>query len=230
MFWQTAITAIALVALVLHPQSANKIRELWLPFVKNPAYVFPAEWWGYGGLFAMMFLWVVGFSNFINLTDGLDGLATGCTISVALVYGIMAYAAGHAPSPTTCSSVTCRAWRAHRRLRALIGASIAFPCQLLSGEIFMGHTVRSSLGGYRIMAFMVRPAAHAGHSRRRVRARPLCRIQVGYSRPPRPRRPSKRSSLMPDHPPLPKTGLAETKSWLASGSSRLSAHWPVWPP
>ena len=45
-------------------------------------------------LFVLMFLWLVGFSNAINLTDGLDGLAIGCTITVALVYGIMAYVAG----------------------------------------------------------------------------------------------------------------------------------------
>ena len=46
-------------------------------------------------LAVFVYLWIVGFSNAINLTDGLDGLAIGCTITVALTYGIMAYAAGN---------------------------------------------------------------------------------------------------------------------------------------
>ena len=39
---------------------------------------------------------VTGSSNAVNLTDGLDGLATLCAISVALAFGLMAYFAGHA--------------------------------------------------------------------------------------------------------------------------------------
>jgi phospho-N-acetylmuramoyl-pentapeptide-transferase len=38
---------------------------------------------------------IIGCSNAVNLTDGLDGLATGCTISVALSYAVLAYLAGH---------------------------------------------------------------------------------------------------------------------------------------
>ncbi|HEY9153731.1 MAG TPA: phospho-N-acetylmuramoyl-pentapeptide-transferase, partial [Opitutaceae bacterium] len=91
MMWQTIITVIALAALMLHPLSGAKIRELWVPFLKEPIFMFVG---GLGSLalFVMVFLWIVGFSNAINLTDGLDGLAVGCTITVALVYGIMAYA------------------------------------------------------------------------------------------------------------------------------------------
>jgi len=39
---------------------------------------------------------VVGASNAVNLTDGLDGLATGCILMVAFSYGIMSYLSGHA--------------------------------------------------------------------------------------------------------------------------------------
>ncbi len=154
MFWQTTITAVALVALVFHPQSADKIRELWIPFVKSPVLVaMPVAL-----LFVLMFLWVVGFSNAINLTDGLDGLATGCTVSVTLVYGIMAYAAGHAliadyllishvPGVGELT-VVCG---------ALIGACIAFLWyNSHPAEIFMGDTGSLALGGLiGIMAFMV---------------------------------------------------------------------------
>src|SRR4051812_3441900 len=91
MIWQTLVTVLALTALVFHPTSAIKIRELWVPFVKIPVLtVMPVAL-----LFVMMFFWLVGFSNAINFTDGLDGLAVGCTITVALVYGIMAYAASN---------------------------------------------------------------------------------------------------------------------------------------
>ena len=38
---------------------------------------------------------LTGTSNAINLTDGLDGLAIGCTVTVALTYAIMAYASGN---------------------------------------------------------------------------------------------------------------------------------------
>ena len=33
--WQTVTTALALTALLLHPASSEKIRELWVPFVKQ---------------------------------------------------------------------------------------------------------------------------------------------------------------------------------------------------
>ena len=42
------------------------------------------------------YLWVVGFSNAVNLTDGLDGLAIMPTVLVACALGVFAYASGHA--------------------------------------------------------------------------------------------------------------------------------------
>jgi phospho-N-acetylmuramoyl-pentapeptide-transferase len=49
------------------------------------------------GLFYILFviLVVTGSSNAVNLTDGLDGLAIGCTIIVALTYSILSYVTGH---------------------------------------------------------------------------------------------------------------------------------------
>ena len=38
---------------------------------------------------------VVGTSNATNLTDGLDGLASGCMVFTAVTYGIFAYVAGN---------------------------------------------------------------------------------------------------------------------------------------
>jgi phospho-N-acetylmuramoyl-pentapeptide-transferase len=152
--WQTLVTLVALVALVWHPVSAGPIRELWVPFLKVPLWVgLPVV-----ALFILMFLWIVGFSNAINLTDGLDGLAIGCTITVALVYGIMAYAAGNARIaeylligyvPDTGElAVVCG---------ALVGAGMAFLWfNSHPAEVFMGDTGSLALGGLiGVIAFMV---------------------------------------------------------------------------
>ena len=47
-------------------------------------------------LIPFLFLILSGSSNAINLTDGTDGLAIGCTVTVTLAYAIMAYSAGNA--------------------------------------------------------------------------------------------------------------------------------------
>ncbi|HEY1764827.1 MAG TPA: phospho-N-acetylmuramoyl-pentapeptide-transferase [Opitutaceae bacterium] len=153
-FWQTVTTALALTALLLHPASSAKIRELWVPFLKHPviaAMPIPA-------LAILIYFWIVGFSNAINLTDGLDGLAIGCTITVALTYGIMAYAAGNAKIadyllisfvPGTGElAVVCG---------ALVGAGLAFLWyNAHPAELFMGDTGSLAIGGILgMIAFMV---------------------------------------------------------------------------
>lgn len=143
--WQSLTTAAALAYLTWHPESRNEIRELWLPFVKVAIVPVMSSWM----LFALGYLWVVGFSNAINLTDGLDGLAAGCTLSVGLVLALMAYVAGnihhaqylligYVPGVGELT-VVCG---------ALIGACMAF--LWFNGhpaEIFMGDTGSLALGG-----------------------------------------------------------------------------------
>jgi phospho-N-acetylmuramoyl-pentapeptide-transferase len=157
MFWQTLVTVTALGALLYHPQSEPKIREFWLPFVKEPVFQFVGIF-GVISLFVLIFFWIVGFSNAINLTDGLDGLAVGCTITVALVYGIMAYVAsnikladylliGFVPG-TGELAVICG---------ALVGAGLGFLWyNSYPAELFMGDTGSLALGGLiGVIAFMV---------------------------------------------------------------------------
>ena len=152
--WQSLATLVALGVLLWHPVSAEKVRELWVPFFKT-AIIGQMPWWL---LLVLIYLWIVGFSNAINLTDGLDGLAVGCTISVALVFGIMAYAAGnirisdyllisHVPG-TGELTVLCG---------ALIGACMAFLWyNSHPAEVFMGDTGSLALGGLiGVMAFMI---------------------------------------------------------------------------
>ncbi|PZO62544.1 MAG: phospho-N-acetylmuramoyl-pentapeptide-transferase [Pseudoxanthomonas suwonensis] len=45
---------------------------------------------------AIAYFWIVGFSNAVNLTDGLDGLAIMPSVLVACGLGVFAYASGHA--------------------------------------------------------------------------------------------------------------------------------------
>ena len=47
------------------------------------------------GFVAIAYFWIVGFSNAVNLTDGLDGLAIMPTVLVACALGVFAYASGH---------------------------------------------------------------------------------------------------------------------------------------
>jgi len=48
------------------------------------------------GFVVIAYFWIVGFSNAVNLTDGLDGLAIMPAVLVACALGIFAYASGHA--------------------------------------------------------------------------------------------------------------------------------------
>ena len=68
--------------------SAEKMRELWVPFFKETL----VEKMPIVLCFIFFLVTLTGSSNAINLTDGLDGLAIGCTVTVALTYAIMAYA------------------------------------------------------------------------------------------------------------------------------------------
>jgi len=152
--WQSGATLLALGVLLGHPSSAESIRELWVPFFKT-AIIAYMPWWL---LVVLIFLWIVGFSNAINLTDGLDGLAVGCTISVALVFGIMAYAAGNTKiAEYLLISYVPGAGELTVVCGALIGACMAFLWyNSHPAEVFMGDTGSLALGGLiGVMAFMI---------------------------------------------------------------------------
>lgn len=152
--WQSLATLVALGVLLLHPGSAEKIRELWVPFFKT-ALITHMPWWL---LLVLIYLWIVGFSNAINLTDGLDGLATGCTITVALVFAIMAYAAGNIRiSDYLLISYVPGVGELTVVCGALIGACMAFLWyNSHPAEVFMGDTGSLALGGLiGVMAFMI---------------------------------------------------------------------------
>jgi phospho-N-acetylmuramoyl-pentapeptide-transferase len=152
--WQTLTTIVALGLLLWHPASAAKIRELWVPFVKHPVVMsLPI-----GALFVFVYFWLVGFSNAINLTDGLDGLAIGCTITVTLVYGIMAYAAGNIKvADYLLISYVPGVGELTVVCGALVGAGLSFLWfNCYPAEVFMGDTGSLAIGGLiGLIAFMV---------------------------------------------------------------------------
>ncbi len=157
LLWQTSVTGVALLLLASSDTSAAQIRELWVPFFKEPVLLFTGVL-GIIALFGLMFFWVVGFSNAINLTDGLDGLAIGCTITVALVYGIMAYAAGNTRiSDYLLIGYVPRVGELAVICGALVGAGMAFLWyNSHPAEVFMGDTGSLALGGLiGVIAFMV---------------------------------------------------------------------------
>lgn len=84
--WQAIIALIAGFLVYISPDFSTQIT---IPFFKN---VSPDFGWGYIIFAAFV---IVGASNAVNLTDGLDGLAIGPVIIAATTYMIFAYVAGH---------------------------------------------------------------------------------------------------------------------------------------
>jgi phospho-N-acetylmuramoyl-pentapeptide-transferase len=117
--------------------------KLYLPFLKNS--VIDLGWW----YVPFASLVIVGSSNAVNLTDGLDGLAIVPTIISAATLGVLAYVAGHIELssylfiPYIPDSGELLVFAA-----ALIGAGAGFLWyNSFPAEIFMGDVGSLSLGG-----------------------------------------------------------------------------------
>jgi phospho-N-acetylmuramoyl-pentapeptide-transferase len=136
---QAGVALIAGVWVVLTP---NFSTEVTVPFFKT---VTPDLGWGYI-IFAMLV--IVGASNAVNLTDGLDGLAIGPVIIAAATYMVFAYVAGHVKIAnylqityvSGCGelAVLCG---------AMAGAGLGFLWfNAYPAQVFMGDTGSLSLG------------------------------------------------------------------------------------
>ena len=86
----TAQFAVALVAAMVLFLRHDFSTAVFFPFVKD---LHPDLGWGYIPFAALV---VVGASNAVNLTDGLDGLAIGPVMTSAFTYGVFAYVTGNA--------------------------------------------------------------------------------------------------------------------------------------
>ncbi len=89
-FWQSVVGLTAACAIAFTTNLPQQT-EFIVPFFKNIAY--PLGVWGF---LTLTYLVIVGTSNAVNLTDGLDGLAIMPTVMIASALGVFAYVAGNA--------------------------------------------------------------------------------------------------------------------------------------
>ncbi|GGA65687.1 phospho-N-acetylmuramoyl-pentapeptide-transferase [Edaphobacter acidisoli] len=147
--------ALVLIRMELHGMYSTK---LIVPFAKNfrPNLIIdhllhvPHLWWLAFLPFVIFVMLVISFSsNAVNLTDGLDGLAIGCTIIAAGALTVLTYVSGHAVfsdylelqrMPLVSElTVFCG---------AMVGASIGFLWyNAHPAEVFMGDVGSLALGG-----------------------------------------------------------------------------------
>ena len=131
-----------------------KTTQTTIPFVKNNEFDYG---WLTGGntvatwiLYVLVAIFVVtAVSNGANLTDGLDGLATGVSVPIVAVLGVLAYLSGHIVYadylnimyiPDSGEMVVFAA--------ALVGALVGFLWyNSFPAQIFMGDTGSLAIGG-----------------------------------------------------------------------------------
>ena len=144
--FQLLIAGCAVFFLFKIPSTYDNMWTIMLPFIKSPVLTGTI---GAVCAVGLGILAVVGSSNAVNLTDGKDGLAVGCTIICALTYAGFAYLTGHMkhaeylniPFISGASEVTVFA-------AAIAGASIGFLWyNCYPASMFMGDTGSLALGG-----------------------------------------------------------------------------------
>ncbi|HET9364291.1 MAG TPA: phospho-N-acetylmuramoyl-pentapeptide-transferase [Candidatus Angelobacter sp.] len=154
-FLAAGLVGVTLVTLTATRQYST---HLMVPFLKQfrPDLVieglrhYPHIWWlAFTPFVVFVMLVLVGSSNAVNLTDGLDGLAIGCTVIAAGALTVLTYLSGHAvfaeylelqKMPAVAEvTVFCG---------AMVGSSIGFLWyNAHPAEIFMGDVGSLALGG-----------------------------------------------------------------------------------
>lgn len=125
------------------PPNPEVAHRVFIPYAKGLS--IPLE--GFYIPFALLVL--VGASNAVNLTDGLDGLAPGTLVVSALAFGVFAYAAGNVKLSSYLRLVPVSgAGELTVFLAAMGGACLGFLWfNAHPAEIFMGDTGSLPLGG-----------------------------------------------------------------------------------
>ncbi len=141
---QCVLAAMITAFFAIEPTFSEQASQLYVPFLKEPIVQLLGVF-----TFILYLLVIVGASNAVNLTDGLDGLAAGCSAMVAFAFAVLAYAAGNIKIASYLQipyvqfsgelSVVCF---------ALFGASLGFlwwNCH--PARMFMGDTGSLAIGG-----------------------------------------------------------------------------------
>lgn len=142
LFWQSII-ALIVVLFLYFTASTPQETQLVLPFFKNaliPLGVF---------YIALSYVVIVGASNAVNLTDGLDGLAVLPTVLVAAGLGVFAYISGHAAFANYLAiPFVSGAGELCVICGALVGAGLGFLWfNAYPAQVFMGDVGSLALGG-----------------------------------------------------------------------------------
>ncbi|UCH47938.1 MAG: phospho-N-acetylmuramoyl-pentapeptide-transferase [Betaproteobacteria bacterium] len=141
-FWQSMIGVAAAIYLAWSADLPAQT-ELIVPFFKQVAYPL-----GLFGFVVLTYFVIVGTSNAVNLTDGLDGLAIMPTVMIGSALAVFAYVAGHAvfsrylgfPHIPGAGELTILC-------AALAGAGLAFLWfNAYPAEVFMGDVGALALG------------------------------------------------------------------------------------
>jgi phospho-N-acetylmuramoyl-pentapeptide-transferase len=146
-----ALLAIGVTAFLIfyeHPEHEGIMTTLFLPLlnVDNPFSNVQLGWFAvilFGGV-------IVGCSNAVNLTDGLDGLAIGCTIVTAATYAIFNYIAGRADWASDYLFIPHHPWSTEVTVfcMAIVGAGMGFLWfNSYPASVFMGDTGSLAIGG-----------------------------------------------------------------------------------
>ncbi len=138
---QFAVALAAVMALYLDPSAETT--KLYIPFFKNPVVDLGIFW------IPLAVVYIVGWSNAVNLSDGLDGLATGLIIMVVIALSILMYVTGR---PDWAEYLGIPFIRGAGELTvfclALLGACVGFLWfNAHPAEIFMGDVGSLSMGG-----------------------------------------------------------------------------------
>jgi len=158
LFWQALVAAAVASVLALFTPFRMYSTQLSVPFVKS--WTPDLQWHWFGSIPHLGFLAflpfvafvvfvLMGSTNAVNLTDGLDGLAIGCTIIAAAALTVLAYVSGNIVFSEYLElqrmplagelTVFCG---------AMVGASIGFLWyNAHPAEVFMGDVGSLGLGG-----------------------------------------------------------------------------------
>ncbi|MCK4533545.1 phospho-N-acetylmuramoyl-pentapeptide-transferase [bacterium] len=140
---QFILASFLITYIYLHPSNPDFATKVNIPFVKD---FFVNLGFFYFGLVLLI---IVGASNAVNLTDGLDGLAIGSIVLAALTYAIFAYFAGHAKFSAYLRIIpVAGSGELVVLLAAMVGAGLGFLWfNTYPAEVFMGDTGSLFLGG-----------------------------------------------------------------------------------
>ncbi len=136
-----------------HTASTPEETQLLVPFFKD---VMLDLGWGY---IVLSYLVIVGTSNAVNLTDGLDGLAIMPTVMIAIGMGIFAYLSGHKDFAEYLSiPFLANSGELIVFCGALVGSGLGFLWfNTYPAMVFMGDVGSLALGaGLGVLAILVR--------------------------------------------------------------------------